>query len=335
MSGGNVAYNLRPNKFVERQIFVELLQLICSNQSPEDYVYVSLGGPQLEDHKLVHHYLRFNTLISLESDPIVIQRQRFNLRPSFVDCRQQSTGDFVANFDSLSTIYKDKSFVIWFDYASPRERNSQLIEFETLIEKLKHGDVVKITMNANILTLGEKLGDESEEIVQNRRLEALHAQLNRYLSKTSLTHEQMTNRELPRILCDTVKQAALRGVRSNEHLQPVPVGVFCYQDGHHQMLTVTVCLIHVLEVPEFRQKLNVRKWDFLPKDWHDITRINVPNLTAKERLHLEQILFSDRNDKIHSQLPFRFDQSEKKSLAILEEYARHYRRYPSYFQVIL
>lgn len=335
MSGGNVAYNLRPNKFVERQLFVELLQLICSNHSPEQFVYISLGGPQLEDHKLVHHYLRFNNLISLEADPIVIQRQRFNLRPSSVDCREQNTGDFVTNFDSVSSLYKDKSFVIWLDYTSPKARNSQLIEYETLVGKLQQGDVVKITMNANVLTLGEKIGEEEEEQVQKKRLQALLIQLPRYLSGVNLSYEKMTNRDFPKILCDAIRQAGLRSMRSSENLQLIPVGIFAYQDGMHQMLTVTVCIVSKEEIKRLKDELCNRKWDFLPRDWSDITHINVPNLTAKERLHLEQVLFSDKHEHIHSQLPFRFDKDEKKSLAILEEYARHYRRYPSYFQVIL
>ena len=46
MSGGNVSYNIRPNKFVERSLFVESLNLLCP-KAPENYLYISLGGPQL------------------------------------------------------------------------------------------------------------------------------------------------------------------------------------------------------------------------------------------------------------------------------------------------
>jgi hypothetical protein len=56
MSGSEVSYNLRPNKFVERQLFVELLTKIC-RQPPSKYAYISLGGPQLEDHRLMHRRL--------------------------------------------------------------------------------------------------------------------------------------------------------------------------------------------------------------------------------------------------------------------------------------
>jgi len=76
-------------------------------------------------------------------------------------------------------------------------------------------------------------------------------------------------------------------------------------------------------------------WEYLPNDWNDVTRLKVPNLTAKERLYIEEMLPSDDLAAVHSGLPFRFEGDDDESLCVLEEYARHYRRYPSYFQVVL
>lgn len=134
MSGGNVSYNLRPNKFVERQLFVELLNKVCAGYSPDGYVYVSLGGPQLEDQRLVHLRLGIKNLISLEADSVVYERQVFNQRPSFITCENESTGDFVRDFDAFADLHSDKKFIIWFDYSSPRERRRQLIEYQTIPE---------------------------------------------------------------------------------------------------------------------------------------------------------------------------------------------------------
>lgn len=101
------------------------------------------------------------------------------------------------------------------------------------------------------------------------------------------------------------------------------------------MLTVTVAVVRGADTPSFKQNLQNQEWLYLPDDWGVITRIDVPNLTAKERLYIEQVLFSDEHSVVHSKLPFRFDKDEAVSLQVLEEYARHYRRYPSYFQVML
>jgi hypothetical protein len=100
------------------------------------------------------------------------------------------------------------------------------------------------------------------------------------------------------------------------------------------MLTFAVQLASKAEVQNIRNDLSQR-WEFFPGDWDDQTKINVPNLTVKERLLIEGMLFSMSDEEVHQRLPFRFNTDEKISLAILKEYARHYRRYPSYFQVVI
>jgi hypothetical protein len=334
MSGGNISYNLRPNKFVERQLFIELLKAFSSGESPDQYAYISLGGLQLEDHKLVHHQLGFKVLTSLEADPVIYKRQEFNRRPHYVECRNEKTSDFITNFDAFSERHSDKRFIIWFDYAAANKRVDQVVEFRSLLSKLAIGDLLKLTINANPATLGERFPSESHDEVSNRRCTKLKEQLHEYLPPdVSPTH--MTGNGFPNILCQTIRRASLIATESNRRIQPVPIGIFCYQDERHQMLTITVTLVESAKVDEFKSGLTKRGWEFLPMSWTDVTRIQVPNLSAKERLHIEQKLFSASHEDIHRELPFRFDSDESESLRKFEEYARHYRRYPSYFQVVL
>ncbi|HEX8683121.1 MAG TPA: O-methyltransferase, partial [Ardenticatenaceae bacterium] len=182
MSGENVAYNLRPNKFVERQLFVELLSKLGVSLSPAKYIYISLGGLQLEDHRLMHHSLGINALMSIESDFVTYQRQLFNLRPSFVNCECMSTEDLVNDFDRYADLHSDKQFIIWLDYADASKRVVQLTEYAALLSKLQVGDILKITMNANPRTLGaeQRKGEEYEDLLK-RRLGNLKSQLNKYL----------------------------------------------------------------------------------------------------------------------------------------------------------
>ena len=336
MSGDNVAYNLRPNKFVERQLFVELLSYLCSEGSPEQYIYVSMGGPQLEDSRLVHQRLGFKNLISIEENPIIHARQQFNLRPSYIMCQIKSVADFVDDFDEFQTEYYDKDKIIWFDYASPRERRQQLVEYETVLSQLEEGDILKITMNAHPGTLGERRRGESTEYIQKVRRDALLEQLDGYINR-EIDHLQVTKRNLPITLAQAIKYTSIRALQTSPKYMALPLCLFVYQDGPHQMLTVTVRVTKVREARSIRQSLTERGWEFLPPDnnWQTITRINVPNLSAKERLYLEHILFADAHETIHEKLPFRFHLNESVSLNILQEYARHYRRYPSFFQVIL
>ena len=332
MSGGEIAYNLRPNKFVERQLFVELLTKVCT-EPPEQYVYVSLGGPQLEDQRLVHQRLGLKKLVSLEADWIIYQRQLFNCRPSLIECQNNSTGDFVDDFDTFTHSYSEEEFIIWFDYAEADARREQVIEYQTLLNKLKDGDLIKITMNANPNTLGEIRSGENHEDVQKRRLKTLREQLEDYLPEIP-EHTEMTNRGFVPILCNVIEHASLEAVQDDPRSQPILLAAFIYQDGPHQMLTVTVRRISKRKANSFCTNLQSRGWEYLPSDWKDTTRINVPNLTATERVYIEKLLFSEGNEQIHDKLPFRFHENSEKSLETLEEYAAHYRRYPSYFQVV-
>lgn len=334
MSGGSVSYNLRPNKFVERQLFVELLEAACSGHSPDEFVYVSLGGPQLEDQRLIHRRLKITSLVSIEADPVVYKRQLFNLRPSFIDPRNETTQDFVSNFDSFVDEYSNKEFIIWFDYTSPRQRREQLVEYQTLLGKLGERDVLKITMNANPATLGERRSGETSKEFQERRLKALYARLDDYLPK-HLDPAEMTGHGLVPILCEAVERASLNAVQNNPRLRVEPLAIFVYQDGPHQMLTITVRLVRRREADRFLQDLVGCGWQHLPSNWTDVTRIKVPNLTAKERLFIEKLLFAEDDETVHTKLPFRFHSKDEESLEILQEYARHYNRYPSYFQVVL
>lgn len=333
MSGGNVSYNLRPNKFVERQLFIELLGKIVSTRSPDEFVCVSLGGPQLEDQRLVHRRLGVRNLISLEASPAVYERQLFNLRPSYIECRNESTGDFIRDFDEFTQKYYEKTYIIWLDYTSPGQRRDQLVEYQTLLSKLWTRDIVKITMNANSYTLSPHDRDEPWKEVYKRRREALRRQLDGYLPRS--LPETISNETLPYVLCEAIMRASLDALQNKPELSPVPIAAFVYQDGVHQMLTVTVCIESPNRVNQFCEELTTRGWEYLPSRWWDCTRIKVPNLTAKERLYIEQKLFSEDDETVHEKLPFRLDQDEGVSLSMLREYARHYCRYPSYFQVVL
>lgn len=332
MNGGQVAYNLRPNKFVERQLFVELLAKVCT-EPPEQYVYVSLGGPQLEDQRLVHQRLGLEKLVSLEADLVIHKRQLFNRRPFFIDCWNKSTKDFVSNFDTFTNSYSEEEFIIWLDYADADARREQIIEYETLLSQLKDGDIIKITMNANPNTLGERRSGEGPEDAQMRRVGPLQNALGDYLSEPPV-HTEITSRGFAPILCNVIENASLKAVRDDPRSQPIPLAAFVYQDGPHQMLTVTVRRTPKREVDSFCEDLQSQGWKYLPSNWKNVTKINVPNLTITERVYIEKLLFSEDNEQIHDKLPFRFHKNSEKSLEILEEYAAHYRRYPSYFEVV-
>jgi hypothetical protein len=332
MSGGNIPYQLRPNKHVERILFVEILAKIILNES-EKYAYISMGGPQLEDDRLIHQSLGITHLYSFEENPTVFQRQLFNLRPSCVECIQKPIDYLVDSFDNFinDNNLDDKNLVVWLDYTVPNKRREQLIQYHTLLSKLQEQDIVKITINANPATLGERYRNETEKDLLSRRFEKLQTEIGDYLPPDTVA-EDMTGNRLAPILCKAIEIAAEKGTSNYSRLTPLLLSLFSYQDGNHLMATATVRLTKVADAQNYKNSL---RWDYSPNSWDDVRKINIPSLTAKERLEIDSKLPTSDFQALHSGLPFQLDTDVDVSLELLKEYANHYTRYPSYFQVIL
>ena len=80
MSAGSIPYHLRPNKAVDRLLFLEL----CSKLAPDlnieggGYQYVGFGGPQMEDFRLLHEKFPQMPMLCIEKHENVVPRQKFN-----------------------------------------------------------------------------------------------------------------------------------------------------------------------------------------------------------------------------------------------------------------
>ncbi|MDY6992452.1 MAG: O-methyltransferase, partial [Pseudomonadota bacterium] len=258
MSGECIYYSLRPNKFVERYLFVELLQKSIRDFSSDDYVYVSLGGPQLEDHHLINCKLGIKNLLSLEKSHSIITRQEYNKRRADIKCNEIDASEFINNFSTHISCYSGKKFIIWLDFSSPNERYEQLSELEALLKNYTFGDVVKITMNANARTLGiHKEGWSTDDLYRHRR-EKVQQQLGEYLP--SLGVEKINKDTFPIILSQAIKNAALRGLDNTLNETVLPLGIFLYNDGNHQMITVTMIVINLDDVDNYRDWLGTNGW---------------------------------------------------------------------------
>ena len=77
-AGSSLPYRLRPNKAVDRELFLSLLMRLAPRLHVEKYHYVGLGGPFLEDFRLVHARLGLATMTCVETEEEVHKRQLFN-----------------------------------------------------------------------------------------------------------------------------------------------------------------------------------------------------------------------------------------------------------------
>src|SRR4051794_5607510 len=119
MTGASLPYRLRPNKTVDREIFIELLTFIDRYVQIRDHLYIGFGGPSLEDFKLFHSRFGNTGLLSIEEDETTYKRQMANRPFSCVRLLNTRSGDFIAEYELIlgrQGLDPNSNSIIWLDY---------------------------------------------------------------------------------------------------------------------------------------------------------------------------------------------------------------------------
>jgi hypothetical protein len=334
VSGANVPYQLRTNKFVERQLFLDLLDFVRVWNGPSKYLYASMGGRFLVDFKLINDRFAIERMISIELDETTVKRQLFNRPLGFIDCRCQSSGEFITEFDRLMAEANGFRLIVWLDYAEANKRGTQLQEYQELVSKLAPGDVVKITLNANPQSYRRPDQFKIQADFHKAVIDNLLGQLgDDYAPKEGVVPGDLNPKQFARLLARSIKLAALKGVEGSQGATTLPLGCYRYKDGEHQMLTVTAFLGDDKLTARMNDDEIFQEWPFRSKDWDEVHEVNVPDLSQREREHINSLISTRDEFRLHQDMPFRFDSDENESLRLLKSYLHHYRRYPAFGRV--
>jgi hypothetical protein len=298
-----------------------------------DYVYVSMGAYPLEDHKLIHRQLGITRLIAFDLDEKIVARQRFNKPIETCHCLHKKSGDLISNLDS---ILKDCSFsdpkgiIVWLDYTSPGQLGHQIREFETLLDKLRAGDLIRVTVNAQPSDLLERQArDETPLLItekRERQFRNLKSRIGEFLpSETS--SDDMTIEKLPLAISKSFGAAALRALPVTGENIFCPLSIVRYADGE-QMLSITGAVIARDEKAAFLERLDLESWPFASTEWSNLHHLLVPALTVRERLFLERGIMSKPPAELVSELGFK-TASDVQIDEFLGSYKNYYRFYPT------
>lgn len=331
MSGNDIAYHLRQNKAIDRNLFIELLTRVGRVRNISDYEYIGFGGPLLEDYKALHAALRIKRMHSIERDENTFKRQLFNRPAAFVKLHLTESGDFFRQHQ-----FHEKGTVVWLDYTDPGELSTQLQEFRQVVSELDCYDVAKITLNADPAGIKGKAAEG--KTIQQARLETLKSTIPDYIP-SDLISDSLTAKHYPHTLQQFV-QRSLAGLSSRASGRYFHIlSSFVYKDGQ-QMLTITGMVFDAASDPKVKQFISqsrIKYWPFANLAWAPPTPISVPALSAKERMRLDTYLPLRSNDakktsaKLKKQLGFIPGNDEVE----LANYARYYRAYPHFSRVIL
>lgn len=346
MSGSSLPYRLRPNKAVDRELFLSLLMRIAPKLGLEKYHYVSLGGPFLEDFRLVHSRIGIGRkrkgrtvgrLTCIESELEVHKRQRFNRPVAAIKCVHATLEKFLDQ-----TTFATPA-IIWFDYTAPKGIASQIQRFAATVGTVPVGSVLRVTLNANPTSLGggneepsgkdlsvEVDGDVSADRAQKPtkaewRFEQFKQRLGT-LVPAGLTADAMTFKKYGPTLLQVLKLAVEKQALSFTDRQIVWALATHYADDQPM---VTAALAVVPREDTVTKRLIVG-WEFYstPETPH---RIELPALSSLERLTMES------NNSAHKKLGFDLAKVIESKLGIdpLEVFKKFYRLYPHFSRVEL
>lgn len=329
-TGSSLPYRLRPNKAVDRELFLSLLMRLAPKLALENYHYVGLGGPFLEDFRLIHGRLGIAKMTCIETEEQVHKRQLFNRPIASIECVHQSLEDYL---DETSL---DSPTIIWFDYTEPKGITSQIERFARTIGTVPIGSILRITLNANPESLGkpdpkdisvEAEGDVSEDraqkpTTQEWRLARFKERLGS-LFPSGLTADGMTHKSYGRSLLRALKLAVEKEVLSFRDRRIVWALATHYADGQAM---VTAALV-ICQNEDTTIEESVKAWEF-----HATTdtphRVDLPALSTLERLTMES------SDDAHTEMGFELPKSNMGENPF-EVFKKFYRIYPHFSRVEL
>jgi hypothetical protein len=323
MSGKTIPYHLRQNKAVDRHAFVELLAKIDKFSPIFKYTYIGFGGHSLEEFKYIHDRFGLENMTSIESDEKVFKRQKFNQPYSCIKRVNQESSNFIDDYN------REENTIIWLDYVEPSKLRTQVEEFQQVILKLDIFDVIKITLNANPSSYQSAIQGASSNEIQSSRINKLKEMLGEeYLFPSAdILDSMMTNPGFPHALTLILKYAANLALAGKKDICFQPLTCFSYADGQ-QMMTVTGIILENEIIEDFFDKTGLNSWELINKNWSKPLSINIPDLTIRERLCIDQLLPNSTIEEIHEKLGFEFDNK------MLKNYLMFYRQSP-YFSRIL
>jgi hypothetical protein len=329
-AGSSLPYRLRPNKAVDRELFLSLLMRLAPALGLEKYQYVGLGGPFLEDFRLVHARLGLKRMTSVEAEEQVHKRQQFNRPIASIECVHQTLEEYLDGHEF------EGPAIVWFDYTEPKGITTQIERFARTIGTVPLNSVLRVTLNANPESLGKpdaneisvEIGDAAsgdrnqKPTVQEWRLARFKERVGQHFP-SGLPADGMTHKNYGSSVLRVLKLAVEKEALNFRDRQIVWALATHYKDGQAMVTAaLVVCAANSTAIEEL-----VKGWEFYstPDLPH---RLDLPALSTLERLTMESN--DDAREKMSFDLP-KSDMGEDP----FSVFKKFYRIYPHFSRVEL
>ena len=299
-------YHLRANKAVDRAALVEAIGILANGESLGNYTYYGMGGPFLEDHRLLYSAYPQLRLVSIEEDEQTFQRQHFH-RPcsdETLELRHQDFRSFLRTYGST-----DQKSIVWADYTDLQYEHVD--NFVVLLQTLPSGSMVKTTLKC-----------QASSCLNDKAKKRFRRQFGKVLATSAtIPAQELQFAGMLQGMMKVAAQQALRGIGDREFQ---PVSAIYYRDSVG-MYTLTGVLCSSEERPALKERF--AGWQFANLDWEMPLHVDVPELTTKERHYLQSLLpcANDAGTALQRHLGYWIDDEEAKSVAKLDQWALYHR----------
>lgn len=309
-----INYDLRPAKFVERKMFVDVLNNIIGVNSYE-YQYIGLGGLFFTDFKLFHKELSISKMISVEGgSKIDFKRIEFNNPFNFIDVIEGHTTDLL---DDDEKINLEEKSIVWMDY----DNYLQEFMFEDIthiFKKINCGSVYIFTCNSILKNSDGK----------TYSLDELKEEYGGYVPY-ELTQKDLTDNNIHNVIVEMIQRHVVETLTdrksiAGDNLKAYPLFKIKYAErGGAPMLTYALVLEE--EGIDIVDKYSLSNFDFvIQRGKTDFFEIELPNVSYIERKLIDK---TNKNKTRPITKKSAVDPSE------IERYRKLYKYLPSYFDV--
>ena len=324
----SLPYQLRPNKAADRELFLSLLARLSGTLHLETFRYIGLGGPFMEDFRMIHSRIGISDMICVEEDNEVRIRQEFNRPAPCITCVQNSLEEYVRSTDF------DKPVILWFDFTDPKSITSQIECFASTTLEVPDFSILRITLNAHPETLGRPKPDEiqtppdgvkdpedSRPTLNEWRLERFRKRMGG-LTPNDSKAEDMARSTFGRILLKSVQFAVDRELLQVRNKRIEWLLATNYADGQPMATATLIVLPTSVPLP-----MTMSSWPFYTQPSSPLI-LDMPVLSSRERLALES-----------SGAPDNFFQFNLPTAGLAEDsyasFRQFYRIYPHFAKVDL
>jgi len=317
-------YHLRKNKAADRFALIEAIRRLHKlGAELEEYTYYGLGGPYLEDMRLIYEFCPEIPMVSIEDNNETYRRQDFHRPCAGVTLKLQQT-----DMKSYIALYepKERKSIFWLDYTELEY--TCFDDFITLLGKITAGSMVKITLRADPKDYwyNPRLKKKWKVEEFSKKFEALLPNQSAYPPWASQDFAYLVQEML-----QVASQQALPATASSLSFQPI--SSFYYSDGTW-MFTLTGVIWPRNDKAAVERAFN--GWEFANLSWARPKLIDIPDLSTKERLRLQRCLprSKSRGAILRAELGYLIDEDVSKTEAALEQYAAFHRYFPYFFRGI-